>query len=101
MFGDLFQAGVGVCRREDIAVSVLATIIGQRPQLNQLLIDAGSLALSKDVSTRSFGPAGDCGYGLVASAADDAVRDTHRLRKPVGACPPFCNGNRCVSQGVM
>lgn len=75
MFGDLFQAGVGVCRREDIAVSVLATVIGQRPQLNRLLVDAGSLALSKDVSTRSFGPNGDCGYGLIASAADCTIMD--------------------------
>jgi D-serine deaminase-like pyridoxal phosphate-dependent protein len=68
MFGDLFQAGIGTVGRDDLALSVLATVIGQRPRLNQLVIDAGAFALSKDRSTAQLGPAGDCGYGLVAPA---------------------------------
>jgi D-serine deaminase-like pyridoxal phosphate-dependent protein len=69
MFGDLFQAGIGVVAMDDLALSVLATVIGQRPRLNQLVIDAGAFALSKDRSTEKLGPAGDCGYGLVTPAA--------------------------------
>jgi D-serine deaminase-like pyridoxal phosphate-dependent protein len=66
MFCDLFQAGIGVCRREDIAVSVLASVIGHRRGDNVILIDAGALALSKDRSTAELPE--DCGYGLVCNA---------------------------------
>ncbi|GMQ90446.1 MAG: DSD1 family PLP-dependent enzyme [Gammaproteobacteria bacterium] len=66
MFCDLFQAGIGVCRIEDIAVSVLASVIGHRRADNILLIDAGALALSKDRSTAELRR--DCGYGLLCDA---------------------------------
>lgn len=63
MLGDLFQAGIGSCGIEDIAVSVLATVIAHRPLENTFFIDAGGLALSKDRSTAALD--NDCGYGLV------------------------------------
>ena len=63
MFNDAFQAGLGCCRLDEVALTVLATVIGQRRDLNMLLIDAGGLALSKDRSTA--GQAEDAGYGLV------------------------------------
>lgn len=67
MFGDLFQAGLGTHGLDDIALTVLATVIGRRPEQRQFLIDAGALALSKDRSTAALGerPPGDCGFGLV------------------------------------
>ena len=61
MFGDLFQAGIGTCGPDDIAISVLASVIGRGP--GRLLIDAGAIALSKDRSTQAL--AGDQGFGLV------------------------------------
>ncbi len=63
MFNDAFQAGLGCCRLEDVALTVLATVIGHRRDLGMLLIDAGGLALSKDRSTAA--QAEDVGYGLV------------------------------------
>lgn len=63
MFGDLFQAAIQSCAREDIAVTVLASVIGRRPSRNQILLDAGALALSKDRSTGSTDR--DAGFGLV------------------------------------
>jgi D-serine deaminase-like pyridoxal phosphate-dependent protein len=60
---DLFQAAVGSCAVEDIALSVLATVISRDPARNRLVIDAGGLALSKDRSTAET--ASDAGYGLV------------------------------------
>ncbi|MHC4943034.1 MAG: alanine racemase [Planctomycetota bacterium] len=48
VFFDKFQADIGTCTMDDCAASVLATVAGHYPQRNQLLIDAGSLALSKD-----------------------------------------------------
>jgi D-serine deaminase-like pyridoxal phosphate-dependent protein len=67
MFGDLFQAGIGTHRPEDIAVTVLASVIGRRPAQGRLLIDAGGLALSKDRSTAD-GPK-DYGFGLMLDMA--------------------------------
>ncbi len=64
MFGDLYQIGLGCCGLDDLAVSVLATVIHHKPELNRLLIDAGALALSKDRGTAT--QAVDFKYGLIA-----------------------------------
>ena len=63
MFGDLFQAEIGTHAMADIAVTVLASVIGRRPDRNTLLLDAGALALSKDRSTEATPR--DFGFGLV------------------------------------
>ena len=70
MFGDLFQAQIGSCAVEDLAVSVLATVIGHRRDPDRLIIDAGSLALSKDRSTA--GMPLDAGFGLVLTGSGAA-----------------------------
>lgn len=67
MFGDVFQSEIGSHGLEDIAVSVLATVIGHRPEMNCALIDAGALALSKDRSTAAPGLPEDIGFGMVMS----------------------------------
>jgi D-serine deaminase-like pyridoxal phosphate-dependent protein len=65
MFMDLVMADLGVCAEEEIALSVLATVIGHRRDLGYLLVDAGGLAMSKD-----SGPAGERpSYGSVWDAA--------------------------------
>ena len=62
MFGDLFQAGIGSHAAGDIAVSVLASVIGHRKKDNAVILDAGALALSKDRSTEKLA-GGDLGFG--------------------------------------
>lgn len=64
MAGDLFQAAIGSQAEEDIAVAVLATVISHKPEHNQIVIDAGGIALSKDRSTAAIA-GGDLGYGVV------------------------------------
>ncbi|MBV8915859.1 MAG: alanine racemase [Acetobacteraceae bacterium] len=71
MFGDLFQSEIFTHELEDIAVTVLATVIGLRQEDRSFLIDAGGLALSKDRSTQAA-PL-DYGFGLVL-AADGSQR---------------------------
>jgi D-serine deaminase-like pyridoxal phosphate-dependent protein len=71
MFGDLFQSEIFTHERDDIAVTVLASVIGLREQEHCFLIDAGGLALSKDRSTQAA-PI-DYGFGLVL-APDGAPR---------------------------
>jgi D-serine deaminase-like pyridoxal phosphate-dependent protein len=63
MFQDLFQAEIGSCSRDDIAVTVLASVIGRNEPENRFLLDAGALALSKDRSTQVTQH--DAGYGAV------------------------------------
>lgn len=63
MFGDLFQAQIGTLEAGNIAVTVLASVIGRRPDSHQLVIDAGAIALSKDRSTEAT--AQDWGFGRV------------------------------------
>jgi len=67
-FGDLFQAGIGVCAVEDIAISVLASVISRAPERGRLLVDAGFLALSRDRATAEL--ADDWGFGRVGRLAD-------------------------------
>jgi D-serine deaminase-like pyridoxal phosphate-dependent protein len=64
MFYDLMMAGRGVCAIEDIAVSVLTTVVAAKPERNHALVDAGILALSKDLGADD-GPMPGVRYGLV------------------------------------
>ncbi len=63
VFFDLFQRGVGVCTSDDIAVSLLVTVIGHQPEKGWVITDGGWMALSRDRGTAS--QPDDCGYGLV------------------------------------
>jgi D-serine deaminase-like pyridoxal phosphate-dependent protein len=63
MFFDLVMHGIGVCEIEDIALSVLATVIGHKPEKGWVLVDAGWMAMSRDRGTARH-PV-DQGYGVV------------------------------------
>ena len=67
VFFDLVMAGLGVCTVDDIAMSVLATVIGHQSLKGWILIDAGWTALSQDRGTAH--QALDQGYGLVCDPA--------------------------------
>lgn len=59
VFFDLVMERLGVCRLEDVAISVLATVIGHQPAKGWTLTDAGWMAMSRDLGD------GSRGYGLV------------------------------------
>lgn len=63
--GDTFQTLLGACKFENIAMTVLTTVIAHHKKSKRIIIDAGALALSKDISTARWGP--HHGYGLVLS----------------------------------
>lgn len=73
MFMDLVMAGIGVCRHEDIAISVLTTVIGHQHEKGWILTDAGWMALSRDRGTAT--QAVDSGYGLVCDAEGQPIDD--------------------------
>jgi D-serine deaminase-like pyridoxal phosphate-dependent protein len=96
LFNDVFQADIHSCALADIAVSVLATVIGHHRERGEIVIDAGGLALSKDRSTQA-GPR-DIGYGLVVDAGGGAslpelhvarVSQEHGVVTAPGGAPPF------------
>jgi D-serine deaminase-like pyridoxal phosphate-dependent protein len=63
MFFDLVQAGVGDCTIDNIALSVLSTVIGHQNDRGWTIIDAGWMAMSRDRGTA--GQTVDQGYGVV------------------------------------
>ncbi len=67
VFFDAFQATIGSCRLEDVAASVLATVIGSYPERETMIVDAGALALSKDLGPDHVDPR--FGYGIVCNLA--------------------------------
>ncbi len=71
MFGDLERAAIGSSGPADMALTVLASVIGRRSaQLGRpgrVLLDAGAIALSKDRSTHAtpLDLGRDLGFGLM------------------------------------
>ncbi len=63
VFQDLVMAGIGVCDVDDVALSVLVTVIGHQPAKGWIITDGGWMALSRDRGTASQ-PV-DQGYGVV------------------------------------
>ncbi|MEH6630359.1 MAG: alanine racemase [Halopseudomonas aestusnigri] len=95
MFGDVDQMFIGVCRSNEIAASVLASVIGHNKDANRILIDAGGLALSKDISASEF--SSHTGYGLVCDLSGkvleelyvESVHQEHGLIASVSGSLPY------------
>ena len=100
VFNDLDQALIGSCGPEDLALSVLASVIGHYPHRNQMLIDAGALALSKDISAQEFQP--KVGYGTIADAPskDMAVIECSQEHGFVASADPMPYGNMPIGTRV-
>lgn len=71
-FFDLVMAGVGVCRPDDVAVSVLATVIGHQRAKGWIIVDAGWMALSRDRGTSRWSGGGAAGAASTSAVATDA-----------------------------
>ena len=63
VFFDLVMANVGVCKLDDIALSVLTSVIGHQSEKGWAIVDAGWMAMSRDLGTQGQGH--DYGYGQV------------------------------------
>ena len=77
VFYDVFQATLGTCALEDVALRVAATVVGIYPDRNTFVVDAGALALSKDPGARSIDP--DSGFGLVEREGHRVTADALRV----------------------
>lgn len=73
VFFDLVMAGIGVCGLDDIAATVLATVIGHQRERGWIITDAGWMAMSRDRGTAA--QAVDQGYGLVCDVDGVVIPD--------------------------
>lgn len=71
VFQDLVMAGLNVCRVDEIALSVLVTVIGHQPEKGWIITDGGWMAMSRDRGTAA--QAIDWGYGLVCDESGKPV----------------------------
>jgi D-serine deaminase-like pyridoxal phosphate-dependent protein len=114
MFWDLAQLSRKMCREEDITVSVLAAVIGHTRHANTIILDAGALALSKDIGANRLLP--DAGYGYLCdpqslqrlgSLAVNTVHQEHGTvlvddpawfeRLPVGSLVRVLPNHACIT----
>jgi D-serine deaminase-like pyridoxal phosphate-dependent protein len=73
VFHDLVMAGLGVCSVDDIAISVLGSVIGHQDDKNWLITDAGWMAMSRDRGTQRQKV--DQGYGVVCDERGAPIDD--------------------------
>jgi D-serine deaminase-like pyridoxal phosphate-dependent protein len=73
MFFDLVMAGLGVCTLDDIALTVMTSVIGHQPDRNWIITDAGWMAMSRDRGTAKQRV--DQGYGVVCDLAGRPIDD--------------------------
>lgn len=110
MFMDLVMADLGVCAEEEIALSVLATIIGHRRDLGYLLVDAGGLAMSKDPGPArdrpGYGSLWDASTGLPLGLSIASTNQEHGLvpagdadfrRLPIGTAVRIAPNHACMT----
>ncbi|KQO31949.1 alanine racemase [Acidovorax sp. Leaf84] len=76
VFFDLVMHNVGVCSTDDIALSVLTTVIGHQVDKGWAIVDAGWMAMSRDRGMHK--QSRDYGYGQVCDV-DGAVLDGYVL----------------------
>lgn len=68
VFFDKFMADIGACTLEDCAATVLVSVVGHYPERNQILVDGGALAFSKDPGAVHIDP--EVGFGAVTGYPD-------------------------------
>jgi len=73
VFFDLVMAGIGVCQQDDIALSVLTTVIGHQHDRGWILVDAGWMAMSRDKGTAA--QTVNQGYGVVCDEEGNILPD--------------------------
>lgn len=65
VFFDLVMSNITVCRPQDVALSVLTTVVGHQAEKGWAIVDAGWMAMSRDRGTQRQNH--DYGYGQVCS----------------------------------
>jgi D-serine deaminase-like pyridoxal phosphate-dependent protein len=90
VFFDLVMHNIGVCSTDDIALSVLTTVIGHQHDKGWAIVDAGWMAMSRDRGTQK--QKRDFGYGQVRTldgqVLDDYVFHAANQEHGILSCSP-------------
>ncbi|WP_167377922.1 DSD1 family PLP-dependent enzyme [Pseudomonas floridensis] len=71
VFFDLVMHNIGVCAADELALSVLTTVIGHQQDKGWIIVDAGWMAMSRDRGTQRQRK--DFGYGQVCTETGDWI----------------------------
>ncbi len=93
MFYDLVMEGLGVCNKEEIAATVLTSVIGHQHNKGWLITDAGWMALSRDQGNGQHGSGIVCTLDGTPHPQDLIVSGTNQehgiiTRRDGGAIDP-------------
>ena len=71
VFFDLVMHNIGVCAADELALSVLTTVIGHQQDKGWIIVDAGWMAMSRDRGTQRQRQ--DFGYGQVCTESGNWI----------------------------
>lgn len=71
VFFDLVMCNVGICTPQQVALSILTTVIGHQVEKGWAIVDAGWMAMSRDRGTQKQSV--DYGYGQVCDVAGRVI----------------------------
>ena len=103
IFYDRTMVLIGCCEPQDVAVSVLATVVSHQPGASHFVVDAGALSLSKDLGPThvglepAFGAVKDHPeltvasvsqeHGLIRAAASAAIEGKFKVGQQIEIIP--------------
>ncbi|MGH7568913.1 MAG: alanine racemase [Gemmatimonadales bacterium] len=106
VFNDRTNVHLGCCGPEDVGVTVLATVVSHQPGAAHFVVDAGALALSKDVGPTHLNLSPAMGeirahpeltlasvsqeHGIVRAQAPEAIERRFRVGEQVEIVPNHC-----------
>ena len=99
IFYDRTMVLIGCCEPQDVAVSVLATVVSHQPGASHFVVDAGALSLSKDLGPSHLGL--ELAYGEVKGHPELAVASVSQEHGLIrAAAPPAIEGKFKVGQQI-
>lgn len=108
-FYDFMQVRLGSCEARDCAVTVLSSVVSSRPDVGHAVVDAGALAMSKDLGGDHSVSMGEVFADYVAGTLDPEVRLTSlsqehgilSVPRPVGSRLRILPNHSCLTAAMF
>ncbi len=108
-FYDSMQVNLGSCEPRDCAVTVLSSVVSSRPDVGHAVVDAGALAMSKDLGGDRSAGMGEVFADYAAGTLDPEVRLTSlsqehgilSMPRPVGSRMRILPNHSCLTAAMF
>jgi D-serine deaminase-like pyridoxal phosphate-dependent protein len=108
-FYDFMQVRLGSCEARDCAVTVLSSVVSSRPDMGHAVVDAGALAMSKDLGGDGSVSMGEVFSDYGSGILDSEVRLTSlsqehgmlSVPRPVGARLRILPNHSCLTAAMF